>query len=122
MILVIDNYDSFTYNIVQAIQTLGEEVIVYRNDAVSLEKIDDLCPDGIVISPGPGTPDRAGISVEAIRKFEDRIPILGVCLGHQCAGAAYRAELIAGRKRHPCLSRSFIRFVRTGPDLRKLRP
>jgi anthranilate phosphoribosyltransferase len=97
MILVIDNYDSFTYNIVQAIQTLGEEVTVYRNDAVSLEEIDELCPAGIVISPGPGTPDRAGISVEAIRKFEDRVPILGVCLGHQCIGAAYGAEIIGAK-------------------------
>lgn len=83
MILMIDNYDSFTYNLVQYLNELGEEVRVYRNDEISLDKVRELNPDMIVISPGPKTPDEAGISVEVIKKFYKTIPILGICLGHQ---------------------------------------
>lgn len=89
MILLIDNYDSFTYNLVQYIEELGEEVIVYRNDAISIEDIKRLDPSGIVISPGPSTPENAGISVEVIRNFYSEKPILGVCLGHQAIGYAF---------------------------------
>jgi GMP synthase-like glutamine amidotransferase len=83
MILMIDNYDSFTYNLVQYIGQLGGEVVVHRNDKISLDEIRELKPDAIVISPGPCTPKEAGISVEVIRQFGSSIPILGVCLGHQ---------------------------------------
>jgi anthranilate synthase/aminodeoxychorismate synthase-like glutamine amidotransferase len=89
MILLIDNYDSFTYNLYQYLSELGEEVSVARNDAVSLEDIEKMSPERIVISPGPGTPLDAGISNEVIKKFGGRLPILGVCLGHQCIGHAY---------------------------------
>ena len=83
MILMIDNYDSFTYNLVQYLNELGEEVRVYRNDEISLDKVKELNPEMIVISPGPKTPDEAGISIEIIKKFYKTIPILGICLGHQ---------------------------------------
>ncbi|OQY41702.1 MAG: aminodeoxychorismate/anthranilate synthase component II [Fusobacteriia bacterium 4572_74] len=83
MILMIDNYDSFTYNLVQYLNELGEEVRVYRNDEISLDKVRELNPEMIVISPGPKTPDEAGISIEIIKKFYRIIPILGICLGHQ---------------------------------------
>ncbi|KAF0121083.1 MAG: anthranilate synthase component II, partial [bacterium] len=83
MLLMIDNYDSFTYNLVQYLAELGEEVRVFRNDKISLEDIDNLKPQGLTISPGPGRPREAGISLAVIRHFAGKIPILGVCLGHQ---------------------------------------
>lgn len=89
MLLLIDNYDSFTYNLFQYLSELGEEVWVARNDKVSLHEIEKRSPQRIVISPGPGTPEQAGISIDVIRKFGNSIPILGVCLGHQCIGYAY---------------------------------
>ncbi len=94
MLLVIDNYDSFTYNLVQYLGELGEEVRVYRNNKISLDEMEDLHPERIVISPGPCTPAEAGISVETIRRFGGRIPVLGVCLGHQSLAAAYGGEVI----------------------------
>ncbi len=98
MIVVIDNYDSFTFNIVQALQALGAQVEVFRNDQVSVEQVEAMEPDGIVISPGPGGPDRAGISVEAVKRFAGKVPILGVCLGHQCIGYALGAKVVSARK------------------------
>lgn len=89
MILVIDNYDSFTYNLVQYLGELGQEPIAYRNDAVTPEQIESLAPSHIIISPGPCTPLEAGISNDVVRYFKGRIPILGVCLGHQCIGYVY---------------------------------
>jgi anthranilate synthase/aminodeoxychorismate synthase-like glutamine amidotransferase len=89
MILVIDNYDSFTYNLVQYLGELGAELEVRRNDAVTLEEIEALAPSHVVISPGPGTPDDGGISLDLIRAFHATTPILGVCLGHQCIAAAF---------------------------------
>jgi anthranilate synthase component 2 len=89
MLLLIDNYDSFTYNLFQYLSELGEEVVVARNDKVTLEEIQGMKPQRIVISPGPSTPLRAGISNEVIRHFGPRLPILGVCLGHQCIGYSY---------------------------------
>ena len=89
MILVIDNYDSFTYNLVQFLGELGQETVVYRNDAITLEEIANLEPSHIVISPGPCTPLEAGVSNDVIRYFRGKIPILGVCLGHQCIGYVY---------------------------------
>ncbi len=94
MILVIDNYDSFVYNIVQYLGELKEEVVVYRNDAVSIPGIEKMDPEYIVISPGPGRPENAGISCEIIRKLGNRIPILGVCLGHQCIGHVFGGRVI----------------------------
>lgn len=93
MLLLIDNYDSFTYNLFQYLSELGNEVWVARNDEVSLDEIAKRSPQYIVISPGPGTPKQAGISNDVIRKFGDSIPILGVCLGHQCIGYSYGAEV-----------------------------
>ncbi|HOG15915.1 MAG: Aminodeoxychorismate/anthranilate synthase component 2 [Syntrophaceae bacterium PtaU1.Bin231] len=98
MILVIDNYDSFTYNLVQYFGMLGAEVAVYRNDAISLDAIDALSPAAIVISPGPCSPEKAGISVDAIRRFHNRIPILGVCLGHQAIGHAFGARVVRAQR------------------------
>ena len=89
MILLIDNYDSFTYNLYQYLCELGEEVQVERNDQISLDDIEKTKPEKIVVSPGPCTPKEAGISVEEIQNFGIRIPILGVCLGHQCIGEAF---------------------------------
>ncbi len=89
MLLLIDNYDSFTYNLFQYLSELGEEVVVARNDKITLEEIQGMKPQRIVISPGPSTPLRAGISNEVIRHFGSRLPILGVCLGHQCIGHSY---------------------------------
>ena len=89
MILVIDNYDSFTYNLVQYLGELGADLRVVRNDAVDADGVAALAPERIVISPGPGTPDDAGVSLEVIRRFGERTPILGVCLGHQAIGQAY---------------------------------
>ena len=94
MLLMIDNYDSFTYNLVQYFYQLGQEVEVHRNDLISLDDIEKKSPEYIVISPGPCTPKEAGISVELIKKFKDKLPILGVCLGHQCLGAAFGANII----------------------------
>lgn len=94
MLLMIDNYDSFTYNLVQYLGELGQDVRVYRNDKLALADIEKLAPDHIVISPGPCTPNEAGISIETIRTFAGRIPILGVCLGHQSIGAAFGGNVI----------------------------
>jgi anthranilate synthase/aminodeoxychorismate synthase-like glutamine amidotransferase len=91
MLLLIDNYDSFTYNLFQYLCELGEDVYVARNDKITIADMEKLAPQHIVISPGPGTPDRAGISNEVIRHFGPTIPILGVCLGHQCIGYSYGA-------------------------------
>jgi len=94
MILVIDNYDSFTYNIVQYLGELGAEVKVYRNDALTVGKIADLKPERIIISPGPGVPSNAGIAIEAIREFAGKVPMLGVCLGHQAIGEAFGGRVV----------------------------
>ena len=101
MLLLIDNYDSFTYNLFQYLSELGEEVMVARNDKISLDDMEKLSPERIVVSPGPGTPEQGGISNEVIRHFGDHIPILGVCLGHQCIGYAYGAKVNhAGEIKH----------------------
>ncbi len=94
MILVIDNYDSFTYNLVQYLGELGAGLMVYRNDQISLEEIDDIAPEKIVISPGPCTPNEAGISVALVQHFAGKIPILGVCLGHQSIGQAFGGKIV----------------------------
>jgi anthranilate synthase/aminodeoxychorismate synthase-like glutamine amidotransferase len=94
MILVIDNYDSFTYNLVQYFGELGADVVIRRNDQVTLEEVETLRPDRICISPGPGTPLEAGISNELILRFGPSIPILGVCLGHQCIGHVFGGEVV----------------------------
>ena len=98
MLLMIDNYDSFTYNLVQYFFELGQKVEVFRNDQISLQDIEKKSPDFLVISPGPCTPKEAGISVSAISHFAGKIPILGVCLGHQSIGAAYGADIIKAKK------------------------
>ena len=98
MILVIDNYDSFTYNLVQYLGEMGEAILVYRNDAISLQQIEVIRPDRIVISPGPGTPKEAGVSIDLIKTFGARIPILGVCLGHQAIGEAYGGEVVRAER------------------------
>lgn len=98
MILMIDNYDSFTYNLVQYFGELGADLKVYRNDELSLGQIKRMNVKQIVISPGPGRPEGAGISVELIREFAGEIPILGVCLGHQCIGYAYGGKIIRAKK------------------------
>lgn len=103
---MLDNYDSFTWNLVQYLQALGAEVKVVRNDELSVDGIEALNPSGIVISPGPCTPNEAGVSLELIRRLGDRIPILGVCLGHQSIGQAYGGDVIrAGRIMHGKTSR-----------------
>ncbi len=89
MLLLIDNYDSFTYNLFQYLSELGQEVVVARNDKITIEEIEKLAPERIVVSPGPSTPQRAGISNDVIRHFGPRLPLLGVCLGHQCIGHVY---------------------------------
>jgi para-aminobenzoate synthetase component 2 len=94
MILMIDNYDSFTYNLVQYLGELGAEVVVRRNDAISLDEVQALRPAAVVISPGPCTPSEAGVSVPLIKRFAGRFPILGVCLGHQSLGAAFGGEVV----------------------------
>ena len=94
MILVIDNYDSFTYNLVQYFGELGAELVVRRNDQTTLREVEELHPDKICISPGRGTPDDAGISNELIRQFGPHTPVLGVCLGHQCIGQVFGAEVV----------------------------
>jgi len=101
MLLMIDNYDSFTYNLVQYLGELGEDVRVFRNDQITLEEVARLAPDRIVISPGPCTPNEAGISVDLVRAFDTRTPILGVCLGHQSIGQAYGGRVVhAARVMH----------------------
>ena len=94
MILMIDNYDSFTYNLVQYLGELGADLRVYRNDKISVEEIKSLKPDQIVISPGPCTPNEAGISMEVIREFCGKVPILGVCLGHQAIGQVFGGKIV----------------------------
>jgi anthranilate synthase/aminodeoxychorismate synthase-like glutamine amidotransferase len=101
MLLVIDNYDSFTYNLVQYFGELGADPQVKRNDAITPHEVEKMKPQKIVISPGPGRPEEAGISMELIRKFGGKIPILGVCLGHQCMGEVYGGKVVrAGRLMH----------------------
>ncbi|WP_455235043.1 anthranilate synthase component II [Thiogranum longum] len=101
MLLMIDNYDSFTYNLVQYFGELGADVRVYRNDQISIAEIEKLAPERIVISPGPCTPNEAGVSVETIRNFAGRVPILGVCLGHQSIGQAFGGKIVhAGQIMH----------------------
>ncbi|HEY8416704.1 MAG TPA: aminodeoxychorismate/anthranilate synthase component II [Limnochordales bacterium] len=97
MILVIDNYDSFTYNLVQYLGELGAEPVVYRNDRIGLDDIERLGPDAIVISPGPGTPEQAGIALDVVRRWAGRVPILGVCLGHQAIAVAFGGRLVRAR-------------------------
>ncbi|WP_455379748.1 anthranilate synthase component II [Acidihalobacter prosperus] len=98
MILMIDNYDSFTYNLVQYLGELGEEVAVYRNDSLTLDDIEAMAPAHIVISPGPCTPNEAGISMAVIDHFSGKIPILGVCLGHQCIGQVFGGQVVKARE------------------------
>ncbi len=98
MILMIDNYDSFTWNLVQYLGELGAEVRVFRNDRITLDEVERLAPERIVISPGPCTPNEAGISVELVRRFAGRVPILGVCLGHQCIGQAFGGRIVHARE------------------------
>ncbi len=98
MILLIDNFDSFTYNLVQYLGELGEEIVVRRNNAITVKEIAGLKPDRIVISPGPCTPKEAGISNETIQYFGGKIPILGVCLGHQCIGHVFGGKIIRAKK------------------------
>jgi len=98
MLLMIDNYDSFTYNLVQYFMELGEEVEVYRNDKISLDQIAALDPAHLVVSPGPCTPAEAGISIAAITRFAGQIPILGICLGHQAITAAYGGEVVRAQR------------------------
>lgn len=101
MILMIDNYDSFTYNLVQYLGEMGQQLKVFRNDKITVEEIEALKPDRIVVSPGPCTPNEAGISVAAIKHFAGKVPILGVCLGHQSIGQAFGGEIVrAGRLMH----------------------
>jgi len=101
MLLVIDNYDSFTYNLVQYFGELGAEMVVHRNDEITLEEIAALNPSRICISPGPCTPNEAGVSNEVIRRFGPQLPLLGVCLGHQCIGQVFGGEVVrAGRLMH----------------------
>jgi anthranilate synthase/aminodeoxychorismate synthase-like glutamine amidotransferase len=98
MILMIDNYDSFTYNLVQYLGELGAEVRVFRNDKISVEGIRALRPAAIVISPGPCDPDKAGISLDVVRSLSGKLPLLGVCLGHQCIGQAFGGRVVGARK------------------------
>ncbi len=91
---MIDNYDSFTYNLVQYLGELGEKLVVFRNDKITVEGIEDLRPQHIVISPGPGSPKQAGVSGDVIRAFSGKVPILGVCLGHQCIGEVFGGEVV----------------------------
>jgi para-aminobenzoate synthetase component II len=95
MILVIDNYDSFTFNLVQYLGSMGQELKVFRNDAITVEEIGQLAPERIVISPGPGRPENSGIIIQTIKEFSGKIPILGVCLGHQAIGAAFGGDVVS---------------------------
>jgi anthranilate synthase/aminodeoxychorismate synthase-like glutamine amidotransferase len=97
MLLMIDNYDSFTYNLVQYLGELGAEVVVRRNDAVTVDEIRRLAPAGIVISPGPCDPDKAGVSLEVVKQFAGVTPLLGVCLGHQCIGQAFGGRIVRAK-------------------------
>ncbi len=108
MLLMIDNYDSFTYNVVQYLAELGADVQVYRNDEITVAEIEALKPERLVISPGPCTPNEAGISMDAIRHFAGKLPILGICLGHQAIGQVYGGDIIrAGRVMHGKVSPVF---------------
>ena len=98
MLLVIDNYDSFTYNLVQYFGELGAELQIHRNDAVTIKEIEALAPDKICISPGPCTPKEAGISSDVVRHFGERVPLLGVCLGHQCIGDVFGGDVVRAEK------------------------
>jgi anthranilate synthase component 2 len=98
MLLMIDNYDSFTYNVVQYLAELGADVRVYRNDEISIEEIEALVPERIVISPGPCTPNEAGVSMAVIERFAGRLPLLGICLGHQSLGQVFGGEVIRARR------------------------
>ena len=98
MLLMIDNYDSFTYNVVQYLAELGQDVEVYRNDEIDLEEIKEKGPERIVISPGPCTPNEAGISMDVIRRFGEEIPILGICLGHQSIGQVFGADIVKAKR------------------------
>jgi anthranilate synthase component 2 len=98
MILMIDNYDSFTYNVVQYFGKLGADIRVYRNDRITVDEIEKMKPEALVISPGPCTPREAGVSVEAIRHFAGKLPILGICLGHQSIGFAFGAKIVQAKK------------------------
>ena len=98
MIVMIDNYDSFTYNLVQYLMQLGATVKVFRNDAVSISDLFAICPSGIVISPGPGRPETAGLSLSVVNHFSGQIPILGVCLGHQAIAVAFGGKVISARR------------------------
>ena len=97
MLLMLDNYDSFTYNLVQYLQSLGAEVKVVRNDAMTVDEIETLAPERIVISPGPGTPDQAGVTLQMIERLGQHTPILGVCLGHQSIGQVYGGDVIRAK-------------------------
>ena len=97
-VLMIDNYDSFTYNLVQYLQELGAEVLVHRNDQITIEEIEALNPDRLMVSPGPCTPNEAGISIAAIKHFAGKLPILGVCLGHQSIGQAFGGKVVRARQ------------------------
>jgi anthranilate synthase/aminodeoxychorismate synthase-like glutamine amidotransferase len=114
MLLVIDNYDSFTYNLVQYLGELGEEPVVRRNDAVTLPDIEAMAPRAIVLSPGPCTPGEAGITVPLVRAYGARIPILGVCLGHQAIGEAYGGQVVRARR---VMHGKTSRIVHEGRDL-----
>jgi len=98
MLLMIDNYDSFTYNLVQYFGELGEEMLVYRNDKISIDEIEALAPERIVVSPGPCTPNEAGISLELIKHFKGKLPLLGVCLGHQSIGQAFGGRIVHAKE------------------------
>jgi anthranilate synthase component II len=98
MILIIDNYDSFTYNLSQYVRELDEDTVVIRNDKITISEVQRLSPEAIIISPGPGTPDDAGISLECVRRFSGHIPILGVCLGHQSIAQAFGGRIINAQK------------------------
>ncbi len=98
MLLMIDNYDSFTYNLVQYFGELGEEILVYRNDKISIQEIEDLAPERIVVSPGPCTPNEAGISLDLIEHFKSKLPLLGVCLGHQGIGQAFGGRIVHAKE------------------------
>ncbi|MGB8335570.1 MAG: aminodeoxychorismate/anthranilate synthase component II, partial [Desulfobacterales bacterium] len=98
MIVVIDNYDSFTYNLVQYLKIIGSEVVVFRNDAVSLSVLEEMAPAGFVISPGPGRPETAGISMPLIDRFSGKFPILGVCLGHQAIAAVMGGKVVSAKR------------------------
>jgi anthranilate synthase component II len=98
MLVMIDNYDSFTYNLVQYLAQLGAQISVYRNDAISMDELSALNPSGIVISPGPGRPETAGVTLEAIDRFSGKVPVLGVCLGHQAIAMAFGGRIISANR------------------------